>query len=115
MFHYIRAVLFPCLNGLVTYFLAVLQPLDESGYVEVRLKAPDLFLQCSIQEKPHNRSCLFKLQSDDAKADLTWSIPAGKRSNAKIVGVVTFVSAFLSVLSIIFSTQVGQHKVLKQC
>lgn len=90
-------------------------PLDESGYVEVRLKAPDLFLQCSIQEKPHNRSCLFKLQSDDAKADLTWSIPAGKRSNAKIVGVVTFVSAFLSVLSIIFSTQVGQHKVLKQC
>ncbi|KAL0544401.1 hypothetical protein IC582_019516 [Cucumis melo] len=84
--------------------------LDESGYVEVRLKAPDLFLQCSIQEKPLNRSCLFKLETDDEEADLTWSIPAGKRSDAGIVSVVTFVSALVSVLCIVFSTQVRQPK-----
>ncbi|XP_038881271.1 phosphatidylinositol-glycan biosynthesis class X protein isoform X2 [Benincasa hispida] len=89
--------------------------LDESGYVQVRLKAPDLFLQCSIQEKPHNRSCLFKLESDDAEADLTWSIPAGKRSDAGIVRAVTFVSALLSVLCIVFFTQIRQLKVMKQC
>ncbi|XP_008444865.1 uncharacterized protein LOC103488085 [Cucumis melo] len=76
--------------------------LDESGYVKVRLKAPDLFLQCSIQEKPDNRSCFFKLETDDEEADLTWSIPAGKRSDAGIVTAVTFVSAFLSVLCIVF-------------
>ncbi|CAK9319376.1 unnamed protein product [Citrullus colocynthis] len=90
--------------------------LDGSGYVQVRLKAPDLFLQCSIQEKPHNRSCLFKLETDDAEADLTWSVPAGKRSDAGIVSVVTFVSALISVLCIVISTQVSrQHKVLKHC
>ena len=92
-----------------------MQRLDESGYVEVRLKAPDLFLQCSIQEKPHNRTCFFRLETDDEEADLTWSIPAGKRSDAGVVSAITFVSALLSVLCIVFSTQVRQPKVLKQC
>lgn len=111
MFHYICIVL----GQVVIKFSCCLQPLDESGYVQVRLKAPDLFLQCNIEEKSHNRSCLFRLQSDDANADLTWTIPAGKRSNARIVSVVTFVSTLFSVLSIVFSTQIRHHKSLKQC
>ncbi|XP_022156040.1 phosphatidylinositol-glycan biosynthesis class X protein isoform X2 [Momordica charantia] len=90
-------------------------PLDESGYVQVRLKAPDLFLQCSIQERSHNRSCLFKFQTDGTEADLTWSIPAGKRSDSRVISVVTFISALLSVLSIIISTQVRLREGLKQC
>ncbi|KAG6603271.1 hypothetical protein SDJN03_03880, partial [Cucurbita argyrosperma subsp. sororia] len=71
--------------------------------------------QCSIHENPHNRSCIFKLEPEDSETDLTWSIPVGKRSDARTVNVVTFVSALLSVPCSLLSTQVRQHNVSKQC
>ncbi|KAL6348629.1 hypothetical protein AAG906_016155 [Vitis piasezkii] len=39
-------------------------PLEESGYSNIELGAPDLFMRCSIEAKSHNQSCLLMLKDN---------------------------------------------------
>ncbi|GMY29700.1 phosphatidylinositol-glycan biosynthesis class X protein [Fagus crenata] len=96
-------------------------PLDESGYSRVKFGPPDLFVCCSIKGTSHNQSCLFTSTSEDAElesGEIVWRIPSGIKTHARIVSVVTFISALLStlliVLTCIFYSDARPHKTLKQ-
>ena len=103
------------------FFFNLLQPLDESGYSRVKFGPPDLFVCCSIKGTSHNQSCLFTSTSEGAElesGEIVWRIPSGIKTHARIVSVVTFISALLStlliVLTCIFYSDARPHKTLKQ-
>ncbi|XP_006445799.2 phosphatidylinositol-glycan biosynthesis class X protein [Citrus clementina] len=83
------------------------QPLDESGYSQVELGDPDLFLRCCIEGKLQNQSCLFISTSENAERKTgraVWRIPSGIKSHGGFVSVVTFVSAFISTILIVLTS-----------
>ena len=43
------------------------QPLNETGYSQVRFAAPDLFLRCGSEGKSRLRSCLYTIKHDGAE------------------------------------------------
>ncbi|XP_022757126.1 phosphatidylinositol-glycan biosynthesis class X protein-like isoform X2 [Durio zibethinus] len=97
------------------------QPLDESGYSIVEIGEPDVLLSCSMEGKQYNQSCLFMSPNDSAKSRIgavAWRIPSGMKAHTGFVSVVTFVTAFLSTLSIvvtsIFCSGIKVSKNMKQ-
>ena len=87
-------------------FLFLLQPLDKSGYSRVKFGPPDLFVFCSIEGTSHNQSCLFtstSISSELESGEIVWRIPSGIKTHARIVSIVTFISALLSTLLIVLT------------
>ncbi|XVF11082.1 hypothetical protein REPUB_Repub07fG0238800 [Reevesia pubescens] len=83
------------------------QPLDDSGYSIVEIGEPDLLMSCSREGKDHKQSCLFMSPNNSAKSRIdavTWRIPSGIKAHAGFVSLVTFVTAFVSTLSIVFAS-----------
>uniref|UniRef100_A0A7N0UW35 Phosphatidylinositol-glycan biosynthesis class X protein n=2 Tax=Kalanchoe fedtschenkoi TaxID=63787 RepID=A0A7N0UW35_KALFE len=84
------------------------QPLDDRGYTDVEFGAPDLFLRCKMHNQGgEGRSCLSILDEDGSSPRherITWSLPSGIKAHTGIVSLVTFSSAILSTLSIVFAS-----------
>ncbi|KAG8476030.1 hypothetical protein CXB51_032831 [Gossypium anomalum] len=84
------------------------QPLDESGYSIVEIGEPDMLMRCSVEGKQHKQSCLFVSPSNEkaksTSATVAWKIPAGMKAHAGSVSVITFVTALLSTLSIVYAS-----------
>ncbi|GMJ00239.1 hypothetical protein like AT5G46850 [Hibiscus trionum] len=83
------------------------QPLDESGYSIIEIGEPDMLMRCSMEGKQHKQSCLFMSPDDNAKSRIStveWKIPAGKNAHAGFVSVVTFITASLSTVSIVYAS-----------
>lgn len=83
------------------------QPLNETGYSEVRFGAPDLFLRCSAERETHNRSCLYtieNIENESRYGTIVWKIPSGVKAHAGVVYVFTFVSASLAALLIVLTS-----------
>ncbi|KAJ0054265.1 hypothetical protein Pint_03476 [Pistacia integerrima] len=83
------------------------QPLDESGYSRIKFSDPDLFMHCCIKGKLQNQSCLFISATDHAESKTeaaVWRIPSGIKAHSEIVSVVTFISAILSTLAIVWAS-----------
>ncbi|KAM7254345.1 hypothetical protein ACFE04_032027 [Oxalis oulophora] len=83
------------------------QPLDESGYTNVEFGEPDLLMHCIVEAEPDNRSCLFNSTLDRVKSKtqaVVWKIPSGMKTHSSFVSVVTFISAILSTLSIVWAS-----------
>ncbi|XP_038726350.1 uncharacterized protein LOC120017256 isoform X2 [Tripterygium wilfordii] len=82
-------------------------PLDESGYSTVEFGTPDIILHCSIEGKSRNRRCLFIPTIDGADTNtepVFWRIPSGRIAHARIVFVLTFISASISTLLIVWTS-----------
>ncbi|KAI8546897.1 hypothetical protein RHMOL_Rhmol07G0155100 [Rhododendron molle] len=82
-------------------------PLGELAFSRVEFGGPNIFVQCNIEGKSHNHSCLFILTGDSAgesQTGIAWDIPCGIKEHNGIVSVVTFVSAVVSALFIVLAT-----------
>ncbi|XWS38778.1 hypothetical protein CRYUN_Cryun19dG0159600 [Craigia yunnanensis] len=83
------------------------QPLDASGYSIVEIGEPDVLMSCNMEGNQHNQSCLFMSPNDSAKSRIgavAWRMPSGMKAHTGFVSVVTFVTAFLSTLSIVVTS-----------
>ncbi|CAL1376134.1 unnamed protein product [Linum trigynum] len=81
-------------------------PLHESGYSEVAFGMPDLLVNCSMEGGSEMRSCLIVPSHDSnrLRTDVVWKIPCGIMSHTNVVSVVTFATAFVSTLVIVFAS-----------
>ncbi|KAK8657972.1 hypothetical protein V6N13_036188 [Hibiscus sabdariffa] len=93
------------------------QPLDESGYSIIEIGEPDILTRCSMEGKQHKQSCLFMSSNESGKSrtrTVEWKIPAGMKAHAGFVSVVTFITASLSTVSIVYASMFWSGtKVLK--
>ncbi|KAE8657236.1 Syntaxin/t-SNARE family protein [Hibiscus syriacus] len=83
------------------------QPLDESGYSIIQIGEPDMLMRCNIEGKQDKQSCLFMSLEDSAKSRIStveWKIPAGMKAHTGFVSVVTFITASLSTVSIVYTS-----------
>ncbi|XP_044466949.1 phosphatidylinositol-glycan biosynthesis class X protein isoform X2 [Mangifera indica] len=83
------------------------QPLAETGYSKVEFGSPDLFICCCIEGKPQNKSCLFISTTGHTESKTeaaVWKIPSGIKAHTEVVSVVTFISAVLSTLAIVWAS-----------
>lgn len=88
---------------------------EEIGYSKVVFGIPDLFLRCKSHEPSPAQSCLLTRITGDPLLDLVvWLIPAGIKAHARLVSLVTFASALLSAISIIFVSLKQSFPRLKQ-
>lgn len=81
-------------------------PLGEQGYSRVEFGSPDLFTRCIVQGNLHNQSCLFVSSDNSAKSNsgaVLWEVPCGIKEQARVVSVVTFVSAIVSAFLIVLA------------
>lgn len=84
-----------------------MQPLGELAFSRVEFGGPNIFVQCNIEGKSHNHSCLFILtgnSAEESQTGIAWDIPCGIKEHNGIVSVVTFVSAVVSALFIVLAT-----------
>ncbi|CAO2820887.1 unnamed protein product [Amaranthus hypochondriacus] len=79
-------------------------PVEESGYAKVRFGAPDLFINCKKDGQSSGEGCLFSSIDAGEVDDIVWSIPAGIKSHARTVSIITFTSALLSAALIIVAS-----------
>ncbi|XP_071723914.1 uncharacterized protein [Rutidosis leptorrhynchoides] len=84
------------------------QPLDESGYTNVEFEEPDVIMHC-INEAlldNHHQNCLLVSKLDGGKRNdvVVWRIPSGKKAHSEFVSVITFFSAVISTLSIVWAS-----------
>lgn len=99
-----------------------MQPLDESGYWEVKFGVPDLFMLCSVEGTSQNQSCLYKMPeingSELESGKVVWKIPSGMKAHAGIVSTLTFFAALISAFAIaatsIFHSGIASGKHLKE-
>ncbi|XP_020249934.1 phosphatidylinositol-glycan biosynthesis class X protein [Asparagus officinalis] len=78
-------------------------PLDASGYAQVTIGKPDLFLRCRPKDL-QKETCSWAVRSLDSKANnVTWQIPCGDEALTHIVSNVTFLSALTCSLLIVLS------------
>lgn len=78
-------------------------PLNSNGYVEVVIGRPDIFLRCRPEEV-QNETCSWGVRNlDSVTKSVVWRIPCGNEAHTGIVSSVTFVSALLCSLAIVFS------------
>ncbi|KAK2976388.1 hypothetical protein RJ640_017804 [Escallonia rubra] len=81
-------------------------PLGEHEFSRVEFSPPDLFTRCSFEGKSHKQSCIFLStnKSLELKAGaVVWDVPCGIKEHTGIVSVVTFFSAIVSALLIVFT------------
>ncbi|XP_020086549.1 uncharacterized protein LOC109708971 [Ananas comosus] len=79
-------------------------PLDVSGYATVDIGGPDLLLRFRPKEVSSN-SCFWSVTPVDvgpAKM-VKWQIPCGSEAHSGMVSTITFVSALVGAMSIVFS------------
>ncbi|OVA02881.1 Glycosylphosphatidylinositol-mannosyltransferase I [Macleaya cordata] len=96
-------------------------PLGGSGYSRVVMDSPDLFIRCSIEQKSQYENCLWMttVERIESPADaVVWRIPSGNKAHSGVVSIVTFISAFLSTVSIVlaavYSSDTNSSKNLKK-
>ncbi|XP_077220625.1 uncharacterized protein LOC143854510 [Tasmannia lanceolata] len=80
-------------------------PLDQSGYSRVEMSLPDLLMRCRVEKSQEEFLWMpIAWDGDSMNTDIAvWQIPCGNRVHAGVVSAVTFVSAIVSALSIVFS------------
>lgn len=84
--------------------LILMQPLNASGYAQVGIGKPDLFLRCRSNDL-HNDTCSWAIYDLDAGTNnVMWRVPCGNGAVAGIVASVTFVSALICSLVIVSSS-----------
>ncbi|VFQ73161.1 unnamed protein product [Cuscuta campestris] len=79
------------------------QPLGH-GFSRVMFGPPDLFVRYSTERKVGEK-CLFPLDyhtAEPEEVDLVWEIPCGDKDHTEIISAITFISAILSALLIIY-------------
>ncbi|XP_077253956.1 uncharacterized protein LOC143892921 isoform X3 [Tasmannia lanceolata] len=80
-------------------------PLDGSDYSRIEMRLPDLLMRCGLERSHEN--CLWipiTWDRNSMTSDIAvWQIPCGNRAHAGAVSTVTFVSALVSALSIVFT------------
>ncbi|KAF7138680.1 hypothetical protein RHSIM_Rhsim07G0130800 [Rhododendron simsii] len=82
-------------------------PLGELAFSRVEFGGPNIFVQCNIEGKSHNHSCLFiptGNSAEESQTGIAWDIPCGIKEHNGIVSVVTFVSAVVSAFFIVLAT-----------
>ncbi|PKA52604.1 hypothetical protein AXF42_Ash001585 [Apostasia shenzhenica] len=79
-------------------------PLDSSGYANITIGRPDLFLRCRPKET-NLENCSWALidLGYSFGNSVQWRIPCGIEGHTRAVTAVTFLSAFICSLSILFS------------
>ncbi|XP_058093586.1 uncharacterized protein LOC131239748 [Magnolia sinica] len=83
-------------------------PLDGSGngYSRVEMGVPHLLMRCE-PEKSQHEDCLWTSIAEDRESTsdevVVWPIPCGNAAHAGIVSTVTFLSALISAVSILFT------------
>ncbi|XP_068640475.1 uncharacterized protein [Aristolochia californica] len=80
-------------------------PLDGSGYSRVELGALITFIHCKEKESQHNCFWMSTAQDEESitSAGIIWQIPCGDGAHTRVVSTITFVSALVSVFSIILT------------
>jgi len=80
-----------------------MQPLNAHGYAQVIIGKPDLFLRCRPKDL-QTESCSWAVgYLNSGTNNVMWRIPCGDEALARIVSSVTFVSALICSLLIVFS------------
>ncbi|KAI3967899.1 hypothetical protein MKX01_027082 [Papaver californicum] len=81
-------------------------PLDGSGYSNVVMGIPDLFIRCTTERNAVCERCLWVKTADHiiSPADaVLWRIPSGNKAHSQLVFYVTFTAAFLSTMLIVLA------------
>ncbi|KAI3863927.1 hypothetical protein MKW98_031519 [Papaver atlanticum] len=81
-------------------------PLDGSGYSNVEMGIPDLFIRCSTERNAVCERCFWVKRAEHIKslADaVLWRIPSGNKAHSQVVSYVTFTAAFLSTVLIVLA------------
>ncbi|KAI3980020.1 hypothetical protein MKX01_042674 [Papaver californicum] len=81
-------------------------PLDGSGYSNVKMGTPDLFIRCTTERNAVCERCLWVKTADHIKSPadaLFWRIPSGNKAPSQVVSYVTFTAAFLSTMLIVLA------------
>ncbi|RZC55358.1 hypothetical protein C5167_014202 [Papaver somniferum] len=97
-------------------------PLDGSGYSNVEVSIPDLFIRCSTERNGARERCFWAKRAEHVQslADaVLWRIPSGNKAHSQIVSYVTFTAAFLSTVLIVlaavcYSPNTSSSKSLKK-
>ncbi|XP_010276146.1 PREDICTED: phosphatidylinositol-glycan biosynthesis class X protein isoform X2 [Nelumbo nucifera] len=87
-------------------------PLDGSGYSEVEINKPNLFVHCSVNEPLQQQDCLWLLIDESTQlktSTIVWRIPSGNEKHVKVVSLVTFTVALLSTLLIVLTSIYSSH------
>ncbi|KAL3499968.1 hypothetical protein ACH5RR_039061 [Cinchona calisaya] len=82
------------------------QPLGH-GFSRVEFNLPDILLRCRTERDLHKQSCLLIPTDQSVKSEeaaTVWEVPCGKKEHAEIVSIVTFISAILSALLIVWTS-----------
>lgn len=82
------------------------QPLGY-GFSRVEFGLPDVVFSCRNEGNLHDKSCLLGLTDQGVKdedGNIVWEVPCGNKEHEKIVSFVTFISAILSALLIVWTS-----------
>lgn len=82
------------------------QPLGY-GFSRVEFGLPDIFFSCRNEGNLQEKSCLLVPTDQGLKyedGNIVWEVPCGNKDHAKIVSFVTFISAILSALLIVWTS-----------
>ncbi|KAJ4810322.1 Phosphatidylinositol-glycan biosynthesis class X protein [Rhynchospora pubera] len=79
-------------------------PLDSSGYSNVEISQPDLYIRC--RKKGIAKDCQWGVSVIEVESTETvnWLIPCGDDAHSTVVSSVTFLSALICALSIVFAS-----------
>ncbi|KAJ3708334.1 hypothetical protein LUZ61_012039 [Rhynchospora tenuis] len=79
-------------------------PLDSSGYSKVEIPQPDLYIRC--RKKGIDKGCQWGVSVIEVEPTETvnWLIPCGDDAHNTVVSSVTFLSALVCALSIVFTS-----------
>ncbi|KAG0473040.1 hypothetical protein HPP92_014897 [Vanilla planifolia] len=80
-------------------------PVDSSGYANITIGRPDVFMRCRQKgSKGGYFSWFFIDMGSFSKSIVTWRIPSGYEAHAWVVTTVTFLSALVCSVLIILSS-----------
>ncbi|KAF5196921.1 phosphatidylinositol-glycan biosynthesis class X-like protein [Thalictrum thalictroides] len=86
-------------------------PLDKSGYSRVEMGVPDILVRCIAKEKSQNNNCLLITMAEIVDLNtkpVVWRIPSGNYEHSGFVFAITFTSAALSTLLIVYQLFIVQ-------
>lgn len=86
-------------------------PLDSSGYSNIRIGKPDLFMRCRTKSS-QTEACSWTLIDLGVLSGSTvkWRIPCGNEAHMRAVTIITFLSALICSLLIVLSSILHSKK-----
>ncbi|KAJ3698928.1 hypothetical protein LUZ61_002633 [Rhynchospora tenuis] len=84
-------------------------PLDGSGYSNVEISQPDLYIRCRKRDIDNDCQWSVSVRELGPTEKVKWRIPCGDDAHSTIVSSVTFLSALLCALSIVFASSLSSH------